>query len=79
MTVLTPAQLADELGATEEQVLRWRRQYRWPSFKAGKTIRFTAEHVEQIIAMQSAQPERPEVPDDVLIDGQTKRSARRAS
>lgn len=77
---LTPAELGDKLGdISEEQVLAWRRQYGWPSIKIGKTIRFTTEHVEQIIARHTSTPKRVEDSPAVVIDGQTKRSARRAS
>lgn len=75
----TPAQLAERLGSSEEQVLRWRRQYGWPSLKIGKQIRFTQEHVEQIIAKHSAKPKSVEDSAAVVIDGQTKRSARRSA
>lgn len=75
----TPAELAEILKATEEQVLRWRRDHRWPSFKVGKTIRFTPEQVEQIIASHSETPERPAVDLDSVLEGQTKRSARRSA
>lgn len=80
MTVThSPASLAELLGADEAQVLRWRRQYGWPSLKIGKQIRFTQEHVEQIIAKHSAAPKRVEDSAAVVLDGQTKRSARRSA
>ena len=77
-TYVTPAALADMLDATEANVLQWRRQYAWPSVKIGKTIRFTSEQVEQIIAKHSVAPSKSKAAAPV-IDGQTRRSARRAS
>lgn len=79
-TILTPAQLADLFGVDEAKVLEWRLLYSWPSFKIGRQVRFTAEHVDQIIAKHSAGDTSPVAAVDneisVLIEGQTKRSAR---
>lgn len=78
----TPADVAEMLHTSEANVLQWRRQYGWPSFKAGKTIRFTQEHVEQILAKHTVKPTKAEAGPEagpVVIAGQTKRSARRAS
>ena len=79
----TPAELAEKLSATPDQVLEWRRQYGWPSLKIGKTIRFTDEHVEQIVAQHSARPRKSDVVDPaaagIVLSGQTKRSARRSA
>ena len=76
---LTPEQLGDVLEVTGAQVLEWRRQYRWPSLKIGKTIRFTPEHVQQIVARHTLTPKRDDDAAGVVFDGQTSRSARRAS
>lgn len=74
----TPADLAAMFDTTELQVLEWRRQHSWPSIKVGKTIRFTDEQVEAIIAIHSTKPTRAAAATPV-IQGQTARSARRAS
>lgn len=79
MSHKTPAQLAEILDVTTDQVLTWRRQYGWPSIKIGKTIRFTEAQVEQIIASHSVTPKRPEDSAAVVLDGQTSRSARRSA
>lgn len=75
----TPAELAEKLGVTEAKVLEWRRQHAWPSLKIGKTIRFTAEQVEQIIARHTSTPKHTTAATPILIDGQTKRSAARSA
>lgn len=74
----TPADLAEMLGITEAQVLEYRRNYRWPSLKVGKTIRFSQTHVEQIVAQHSAQPKKAAAA-VAAIPGQTKRSAGRSA
>lgn len=78
MSTYTPSDLAEMLHTTEANVLHWRRQHGWPSLKVGKTIRFTAEHVEQILAKHSIKPNRV-APTTSVIAGQTKRSARRSA
>jgi uncharacterized protein YjcR len=75
----TPADVAEMLHTTEANVLQWRRQHGWPSLKVGKTIRFTHEHVEQILAKHTVKPAKKSAPTTSIIAGQTKRSARRAS
>lgn len=72
----TPAELAEMLHVSESTVLEWRRAKRWPSWKVGRTIRFTPEHVEQIVAQHLVQPTRVEDTPQVAIAGQTSRSAR---
>lgn len=72
---LTPADLAEMFGATEETILRWRREHSWPSIKIGRSIRFSPEHVEQILATHEAKPALAE-PVEVEASGQTARSAR---
>lgn len=73
MTFKTPADLAEMFGVDTRQILEWRRSKQWPSFQVGKTIRFTDEQVEQIVAMQS-QRKKP-----APVKGQTARSSRRRS
>lgn len=50
LEIYTPVQVAEKLGVDEEQVLLWRRQHGWPSFKIGRKVRFTEEHLQQIVA-----------------------------
>lgn len=78
-TYLTPAELGEHLGATEENVLRWRRQYGWPSLKIGNHIRFSPEHVQQIEALHEAKADTEAAGLEVLIDGQTSRSRGRSA
>lgn len=77
--IYTPATLAELLATDEPTILRWRRQYEWPSIKVGNRIRFTAEHVEQIIARHEAKHEPATDVAGVLINGQTSRSAARSA
>lgn len=73
----TPADLAEMLVAKEENVLRWRREHAWPSLKVGRYIRFTQEHVDQILAELEVKPAVEEAPvAEVVVTGQTARSAR---
>jgi hypothetical protein len=61
------------------KVLEWRRVYGWPSVKIGRTIRFTEEQVDEILARHTqAQAAGDDLP-DVAIEGQTKLSAARSA
>lgn len=73
MSFKTPADLAEMFAVDVRQILEWRRAKSWPSFQVGKTIRFTDEHVEQIVAMQSQRSKA------APVKGQTARSSRRRS
>lgn len=48
---LTEADLAAELGETEDKVAEWRRRYSWPHVKIGRQVRFTEADVRAIAAM----------------------------
>jgi excisionase family DNA binding protein len=48
MTFLTEADLANELGVSEEKVAEWRRRYGWPHVKFGRQIRFSEADVRAI-------------------------------
>jgi uncharacterized protein YjcR len=72
VTFKTPADLAELFGVEERQILEWRRQKSWPSLKFGKTIRFTDDHVAQIVAMHSQKTKAT-----AAATGQTARSSRR--
>lgn len=68
--LLSPADLAEALGLTEQRVMDLRRHYRWPHVRLGRTIRFTPEQVEQIIASHSRESEASPVD----LSGRTARS-----
>lgn len=71
----TPDDLAAMLSVPRADILRWRIQYGWPSLKVGRNIRFTPEHVAQILERLDATPERT-VTSQVAVAGQTARSQR---
>lgn len=77
----TPADLAELLGTTVPNILQWRREHSWPSLKIGRAIRFSPDHVEQILAKHEAKPLEAAPVTEVVVTGQTARSAkaRRAS
>lgn len=79
MTNYTPAELAEILKTTERQVYDWRKQHGWPCIKIGRTIRFASEHVEAILAKHTVAERAEAKAAAILIEGQTKGSARRAS
>jgi hypothetical protein len=59
---------------TERTVADWRRRYDWPHITVGRTVRYTPEHVEQILA----QHQTTTGPALTSIPGQTRRSASRS-
>lgn len=77
--VITDAELAERLkldGGVDE-LHRLMKRHRWPRVKIGRfNYRFTDAMVEQIIAQHT---ETPAAPVEVLDNGLTTRSARRAS
>ena len=75
-TTLKPEDLAAELGVERRNVVDWTNRYGWPCIRIGRTIRYTREQVEQIIAMQTRAATKPTPAP--RIAGQTSRS-RRAS
>lgn len=81
----TPLQLADELQlpgrddrARERHVLELRLKYGWPALKIGRAVRFTREHVEEILRSSGSKVTAP-APEQVALPGQTSRSAGRKS
>ena len=77
MSLLTPADLAEDLRITETQILELRRRHNWPCVRFGhKTIRFTPEQAELIIAQHVTTP-APAPSRLVSVSGQTKRSQSR--
>jgi hypothetical protein len=71
--LITDHDLAKQFGIELGQLHRLRREKKWPCVKFSRTdFRFTAEQVEQIIAMQT-------VANAPRSTGQTSRSARRSA
>lgn len=78
----SPADLAamfsdEDTPVSERRVRDWIRQHGWPHIEVGRTIRFTDQHLEQILAKHTVTPKVKQVEAPVFIDGQTKRSAGR--
>lgn len=75
--LLSDADLATTVfggGVTEKKVGEWRRKHGWPHLTVGRTVRYTPEHVEQILRQhQAAVSSTP-----TALPGQTKRSASRS-
>lgn len=78
-TLIPPEQLAREFGGDVDRrkILDWARRYGWPHIKVGRTIAFTPEDVEQILAAHHVDGSKGH--DAGLIDGQTALSAARAA
>lgn len=78
--LLTPADLGKVLRIPEAQVLDLRRKHDWPHVRLSrKSIRFTAEQVEQIVAQHSAAAPSKTPARVPAIPGQTKGSRARRS
>ncbi len=79
--LLTPAQVGERLNLTAEQVLRLRRLNGWPCIQFNrKAVRFTEDHVAQIIERHVAARDIETTEADLpVIAGQTKGSRRRRS
>lgn len=68
--------VAELLGIKPEQVKRRTKLENWPCVRfSSKTIRYRAEHVEQIIALHEAKPDTQ----TAGLAGQTARSRRRSA
>ena len=73
--LLSAADVAERLGVSENLVKRMTAAEDWPCVRLSKrTIRYRAEHVDQIVAMHESKS-RPVA----ASSGQTARSRRRAS
>lgn len=48
---ITEAELAADLGETEDKVAEWRRRYNWPHLKIGRQVRYTVEDVRAIASL----------------------------
>ena len=77
----TPSDLAEKIGGgtTARKVLDWRREFGWPCVEIGRTIRFTDDHVAEILARHTVVAKEKDPTSTPIIGGQTSRSARRAS
>jgi len=80
-TLHTPGDLAAKFGGdvTARKVLDWAREHDWPRINIGRTVRFTDEQVEAILAKHTVTAKRDVTPAAFVIEGQTKRSARRSA
>lgn len=78
-SLIAPERLAEQFGerVDRRKVIEWTRRYGWPHVKVGRTIAFTPEQFEQIVALHSVDGTRDFTPD--RMPGQTAMSARRAS
>lgn len=79
--VYTPLELADLLRlegrddrARERRVLELKNKYGWPCLKIGVVVRFTDEHVEEIIRSHTERPAAAQV-QAAPMPGQTPLSA----
>jgi hypothetical protein len=73
--LLTPADLAAKLGVPVKTAMLWRTQHAWPHIKIGRRFWYTPEQVAQIIAQHTVTPQPAP---NVVVSGQTTRSARHA-
>jgi hypothetical protein len=64
-------------GTTRRKVIDWAHRYGWPHVRVGRTIAFTPEQFEQIIAQHSVSGTKEHLPN--RMPGQTAMSAARAS
>lgn len=78
LKLYSPAELAEVFGVSERQLMDWRRSNGWPSVRIGRTIRFTQDHVDEILARHSQAPADADGQPAVAIAGQSKASAARA-
>lgn len=80
MDLYTDQQLAEKFGITVEHLHKLRIRHRWPCVKLGRfDVRFTAAHVEQIVAQHTEAPTKAAaVTTTKKVAGQTARSASRS-
>jgi hypothetical protein len=64
-------------GVDHRKVVEWTRRYGWPHVRVGRTIAFTDDDVEQIIAAHHVAGTKQHSAD--AIDGQTALSAARSA
>lgn len=77
MKLIRAAELAEQWNLTEDELHRRRRRNGWPCVKLARDdVRFTEEHVAQIVALQSTPP-RTRKARKSGGTGQSKRSASR--
>lgn len=57
--LFTPDDLAEIFSTTRRRIVEWNHDHGWPCTRVGRTIRWTAEQVEQIKAMHRVKPSAP--------------------
>lgn len=73
--LITEAALAEDFGLTPEKIAELRRRHQWPHVRLGRfDVRYTAEQVAAIVAMETVKPAPIKA---AGLSGQTSRSARR--
>lgn len=76
MNLTTDTDLADKFGITVEELHELRRRHNWPHVRFSRfVVRFTDEHIAQIVATSTVTPKRSAAGES----GLTERSAARAS
>lgn len=76
MNLVSDAELADLFGVDLDRLHELRRRHDWPHVRLGRSeFRFTEAQVEQIVAMHTEMPSKPEPL--VATVGLTARSAAR--
>lgn len=70
----TDADLAETFGVPEKTIANWRRRYDWPHVLVGRSIRYTAEQVDEIVRQHTQTPVGTSSTVTAL-PGQTARSA----
>ncbi|QLQ10941.1 MAG: hypothetical protein HZY75_11920 [Nocardioidaceae bacterium] len=74
MTLLTEAELAEQLKITEAEAAELRRKHKWPHVRLGRfNVRYTEGHLAEIVAMHTEA--NRETPTPGRLPGQTARSA----
>lgn len=71
----TEEDLAEKLRVSPRMAAEWRREFDWPCLKFKRRVRFTDEHVAEILARHEHRSAGATV---TPIAGQTKRSAGRS-
>lgn len=71
---ITEAELAAELGESEDKVAEWRRRYGWPHLKIGRQVRYTETDCRAIASLHHIGGGKP-----AALPDQTALSAARAS
>lgn len=80
MEIYTEAELAEQLKMPLTTLGELRKRENWPHLRFGRSVRYTAEQVEQIVRSHTTtdNPHRSEVEELARRTGLTKRSAAHA-